>query len=53
MVQANRRWGKGGRAIQNDNGGFQYFGYPDEPFVLAKDIAQVFYVKDMSSTPRK
>jgi hypothetical protein len=24
-------------------------GYRDEPFVLAKDVTQVFYVKDMSS----
>ena len=28
-------------------------GYKDEPFVLAKDVAQVFYVKDMSSKPKK
>ena len=28
-------------------------GYRDEPFVLAKDVAQVFYVKDMCSKPRK
>ena len=28
-------------------------GYRDEPFVLAKDVAQVFYVKDMSSIPKK
>ena len=28
-------------------------GYRDEPFVLANDVAQVFYVKDMSSKPRK
>ena len=27
--------------------------YPDEPFVLANDVAQVFYVKDMSTRPRK
>jgi hypothetical protein len=28
--------------------------YLDEPFVLAKDVAhQVFYVKDMTSKPRK
>ena len=25
----------------------------DEPFVLANDVAQVFYVKDMSTKPRK
>jgi len=28
-------------------------GYAGEPFVLAKDVAQVFYVKDMSSIPKK
>ena len=28
-------------------------GYRDEPFVLANDVAQVFYVKDMSTKPRK
>jgi hypothetical protein len=28
-------------------------GYLDEPFVLAKDVAQVFYVKDMTSKSRK
>jgi hypothetical protein len=27
-------------------------GYLDEPFNLAKDVAQIFYVKDMSSKPR-
>ncbi|KAK1669959.1 hypothetical protein QYE76_058118 [Lolium multiflorum] len=27
--------------------------YMDEPFVLANEVAQVFYVKDMSSKPRK
>jgi hypothetical protein len=28
-------------------------GYLDEPFILAKDVAQVFYVKDMTSKPIK
>ena len=28
-------------------------GYIDEPFVLAQDVAQVFYIKDMSSKPKK
>ena len=32
---------------------FKKTGYKDEPFVLTKDVAQVFYVKDMSSKPRK
>jgi hypothetical protein len=27
--------------------------YLDEPFVLANDVAQVFYVKDMSTRPKK
>jgi hypothetical protein len=27
--------------------------YQDEPFILAKDVIQVFYVKDMSSKPKK
>ena len=29
------------------------FGCTDESFVLANDVAQVFYVKDMSTKPRK
>jgi hypothetical protein len=28
-------------------------GCSDEPFVLAKDVNQVFYVKDMSTKPKK
>jgi hypothetical protein len=28
-------------------------GYSDEPFVLANDVTKVFYVKDMSSKPKK
>ena len=28
-------------------------GYKDEPFVLAKDVSQVFYVMDMASKPKK
>jgi hypothetical protein len=28
-------------------------GYRDEPFVLAKDVTQVFCMKDMSSKPNK
>ena len=27
--------------------------YTNEPFVLANDVAQVIYVKDMSTRPRK
>jgi len=28
-------------------------GYKDEPFVFAKDVNQVFYVKDMSTKPKR
>src|SRR4051812_19083706 len=28
-------------------------GYPEEPFVLANDVEQIFYVKDVSTKPRK
>ena len=28
-------------------------GYRDEPFVLAQDVAQVFYIKDMTSKPKR
>ena len=28
-------------------------GYRDEPFVLVKDVTQIFYVQDMSSKPKK
>ena len=27
--------------------------FRDEPFILAKDITQIFYVHDMSSKPKK
>jgi hypothetical protein len=27
-------------------------GYKDEPFVLANDVTQVFYMKDMLSIPQ-
>jgi hypothetical protein len=32
---------------------FKRIGYKDEPFILAKDVTQVFYMKDMSSKPMK
>ena len=28
-------------------------GYTDEPFVLADDVVRVFYVKEVSTKPRK
>jgi hypothetical protein len=32
---------------------FKKIEYKDEPFILAKDVTHVFYVKDMSSKPKK
>ena len=32
---------------------FSKIGYKEEPFVLAKDVKQGFYVKDMTSKPKK
>jgi len=32
---------------------FKKNGYKDKPFILDKDVTQVFYVKDMSSKPNK
>jgi hypothetical protein len=32
---------------------FKKIGYKDEPFVVVKDVTQVFYVKNMSSKPKK
>ena len=32
---------------------FKKIGYKDKPFVLAKDVTQMFYVKDMASKPKK
>jgi Transposase family tnp2/Domain of unknown function (DUF4218)/Transposase-associated domain/Domain of unknown function (DUF4216) len=45
---------RAGRGVTTDRYGmtivdFKKIGYKDEPFVLAKDVTQVFYVKDMSS----
>ena len=41
------------RPVWDDNSGLKKIGYKDEPFVLAKDVTQVFYVKDMVSKPKK
>ena len=45
-----------GGGVTTDNFGMTIvdlnkIGYKDEPFVLANDVTQVFYVKDMSSKP--
>ena len=49
---------RGGGGVPVDRYGmtivdFKNIGYKDEPFVLAKDVMQVFYVKDMTSKPKK
>src|SRR4051812_135358 len=45
-VEVNKKYGMTSLDLNN-------LGYLDEPFVLASDVAQVFYVKDMSTKPRK
>ena len=53
MGEADWRWGNNralyGMTIVDLNN----LGYRDEPSVLAKDVAQGFYVKDMASKPKK
>jgi DNA-dependent RNA polymerase auxiliary subunit epsilon len=47
----------GGVAVDNQYGmatvDLNNIGYKDEMFVLAKDVTQVFYVKDMSTKPKR
>ena len=47
----------GGVAVDNQYGmttvDLNNIGYKGEPFVLAKDVTQVFYVKDMSTKPKR
>nr|ABA97149.1 transposon protein, putative, CACTA, En/Spm sub-class [Oryza sativa Japonica Group] len=47
----------GGGVMVDDSGmttvDLNKVGYSDEPFVLANDVTQVFYVKDMSSKGKK
>ena len=49
--------GGGGVKVDNEYGmttvDLNNIGYKDEPFVLAKDVNQVFYVNDMSTKPKK
>jgi hypothetical protein len=48
---------RGGVAVDNQYGmtivDLNNIGYKDEPFVLAKDVTQVFYIKDMSTKPKR
>ena len=53
MGQSVRRRGTGRPIVRNDKVDLNNLGYTDEPFVLANDVAQVIYVKDMSTKPRK
>ena len=48
MGQSVRRRGIGRAIVRNDNSGSEH-----ELFILANDVAQVFYVKDMSPKLRK
>ena len=53
MGKGDWRWGSSRQPVWNDNHGPQQYSYKDEPFVLAKDMNQVFYVKDMSIKPKR
>ena len=53
MGQSVRRRGTGRPTVRMTTVDLNNLGYTDEPFVLANDVAQVFYVKDMSTKPRK
>ena len=53
MGQSVRRRGTGRPIVRITIMDLNNLGYTDEPFVLANDVAQVFYVKDMSNKPRK
>jgi hypothetical protein len=35
------------------NVNFRFLGYREQPFVLAKDVTQVFYVKDLDPTNKE
>jgi hypothetical protein len=35
------------------NVNFSFLGYREQPFVLAKDVTQVFYVKDLDPANRE
>jgi hypothetical protein len=53
MVQAGWSRAKGDQLYGMTTVDLNNLGYRDEPFVLANDVAQVFYAKDMSSKPKK
>ena len=53
MGQSVRRRGTGRPIVRDDNSGSEQSVVHNKPFVLANDVAQVFYVKDMSTKPRK
>ena len=52
MGQSVRRRGTG-RPTVRTTVDLKSLGYTDEPFILANDVAQVIYVKDMSTRRRK
>ena len=53
MGQSVRRRGTGRPTVRLTIMDLNNLGYTDEPFVLANDVAHFFYVKDMSTKPRK
>jgi hypothetical protein len=53
MVQADRRGVRVDQQYGITTVDLNNLGYKDEPFVLANYVSQVFYVKDMSTKPKK
>ena len=57
VPQFRCEWVAGGGVTKDRYGmtivDFKKIGYKNEPFVLAKDVTQVFYVKNMSSKLKK
>ena len=51
MGKDDWRRGSSRQPVWNDNRGPQQYWV--QPFVLAKDVNQVFYVKDMSTKPKR
>ena len=53
MGKGDWRWGSSRQPVGMTTVDLNNMGYKDEPFILAKDVNQVFYVKDMSTKPKR
>jgi len=53
MAEGHRRWVTFDKYYGTTTVDLNNVGYTDEPFVLAADVNQVFYVKDMSTKQKR